>query len=180
MGETSKANELQAVLYRMNPDGTGRQKVYSFDPNLTLEGTLALDEQGLYAITKKLSTQKEGNGEYISAAEKTLVYLDLSSYSLTQISDMEFGDNISWDLIGCADAPSCWKALIMDGNLLRKNTMMTMPILSSIKIPTLYSPFWIPPPAARRNFIASETKESIPLPCWEITSIFPLLTMARL
>lgn len=111
VGETSKANDLQAVLYRMNPDGTGRQKVYSFDPNLTLEGTLALDEQGLYAITKKLSSQKEGNGEYTSATEKTLVYLDLSSYSLTQISDMEFGDNISWDLIGCADGSFLLKGI---------------------------------------------------------------------
>lgn len=102
LGGVSSMNPMPAVLYRMNPDGTGRQKVFSFDPDMTVEGTLALDGQGLYAVSKKLSSGKVGTGEYISSSERTLVFLDLSSYDLRQISSMEFGDDISWELIGCA------------------------------------------------------------------------------
>lgn len=103
LGSGSSVNPMPAALYRMNPDGTGRQKVFSFDPDLTLAGTLALDGQGLYAVSKKLSSEQTGTGEYTSASEKTLVFLDLSSYSLSQISSLEFGDSINWQMIGCVN-----------------------------------------------------------------------------
>ncbi len=103
LGNVSSANPMPAALYRMNPDGTGRQKVFSFDPDLTLAGTLALDGQGLYAVSKKLSSEQTGTGEYTSSSEKTLVFLDLSSYSLSQIAPLEFGDSINWQLIGCVN-----------------------------------------------------------------------------
>lgn len=117
LGAAGSVNPHPAVLYRMNPDGTGRQKVFSFDPDLTLEGALALDGQGLYAVSKKLSSQKEGIGEYISSAERTLVFLDLSSYSLSRISAMEFGDDISWKLTGCANGSFLLEGIDYGGKL---------------------------------------------------------------
>lgn len=103
LGPTSQMNLMPAALYRMNPDGTGRQKVFSFDPDCTLEGVLAIDQQGLYIISKKLSSQKAGTGEYISSENRALLFLDLSSYSLSQVSAMEFGDDIDWELTGCVN-----------------------------------------------------------------------------
>lgn len=111
LGSVSSVNPMPAALYRMNPDGTGREKVFSFDPDLTLEGVLALDGQGLYAVTKKLSSQKTGTGEYTSSSQRTLVYLDLSSYDLSQECSLEFGDHIDWKLTGCANGSFLLKGI---------------------------------------------------------------------
>ena len=90
------------VLYRMNPDGTGREKVYEFASGLTIEGTLAIDHNGLYVITKKLSSEKTETGSYTSASEESLMYLNLSSFEAQTLCSLDFGDNISWKVTGCA------------------------------------------------------------------------------
>ena len=89
-----------AILYRANPDGTNRNKVYTFDPNVTVEDFVVGDADGLYFITKKLTTQ-QGNGNiYHTSSERKLIYLDLSSKTERAVCSMDFGDNISWDVIG--------------------------------------------------------------------------------
>lgn len=108
---SSSSYFMPTALYRMNPDGTGRQKVFSFDPDVTVEGALALDSQGLYLISKKLSSERTGAGEYISSSQRSLVFLDLSSYTLGQVSSLEFGDNVLWQLTGCTDGSFLFKGI---------------------------------------------------------------------
>lgn len=100
--QSGNTMETQSSLYRMNPDGTGRQKVYTFDNGLTLEGTLAADDKGLYVIAKKLSTEQSGGAGYTSASERRLLFLDLSSFTVREICSLDFGDNITWQMTGCA------------------------------------------------------------------------------
>lgn len=88
------------ILYRANPDGTNRNKVYTFDPTVTVEDFVVGDADGLYFITKKLTTQ-QGNGNiYHTSSERKLIYLDLSSKTERVVCSMDFGDNIAWNVIG--------------------------------------------------------------------------------
>lgn len=88
------------ILYRANPDGTNRNKVYTFHPNVTVEDFVVGDAGGLYLITKKLTTQQGSGKSYQTSSERKLIYLDLSAKTETEICSMDFDDNISWDVIG--------------------------------------------------------------------------------
>lgn len=90
-----------AALYRANLDGTGREKIYTFDASLTLEDKVIGNNQGIYIITKKLSADKNGTQTYTTSSERKLMFLNLSSLSLTEICSMDFGDSISWNIFGC-------------------------------------------------------------------------------
>ncbi|MCM1057993.1 MAG: hypothetical protein NC517_10360 [Firmicutes bacterium] len=90
-----------ATLYRANLDGTGRKKIYTFDASLTLEDKVIGSNQGIYMITKKLSTDKNGAQTYTTSSERKLTFLNLDSLSLTEICSMDFDDGISWNIIGC-------------------------------------------------------------------------------
>lgn len=87
------------ILYRADPDGTNRDKVYTFDPNVTVEDFVVGDADGLYLITKKLTTQQGSGNIYHTSSERKLIYLDLSSKTERAVCSMDFGDNISWDVI---------------------------------------------------------------------------------
>lgn len=100
-GGTTPAESQPAALYRANLDGTQRQKIYTFDEALTLEDKVIGNDKGIYVITKKLSTEKEGNQTYTTSSERKLMFLDLDSLSLKEICDLDFGDHISWQIIGC-------------------------------------------------------------------------------
>lgn len=58
-------------------------------------------DNGIYVITKKLSTDKDGNQTYTTSSQQKLMFLDFSSLSLTEVCSMDFGDNISWQIIDC-------------------------------------------------------------------------------
>lgn len=90
-----------AVLYRAKLDGTERKKVYTFDAALTLEDIVIGNEQGIYVITKKLSTDKTETYTYTTSSERKLIFLDLESFSAKEVCDMDFGDYISWRVFGC-------------------------------------------------------------------------------
>ncbi|MCM1190406.1 MAG: hypothetical protein NC541_14065 [bacterium] len=90
-----------AAVYRANLDGTGREKIYAFDGTLTLEDTVFGNDRGIYVITKKLSADKSDGLTYITSAERKLMFLDLSTLSLSEVCSMEFGDGISWRMLGC-------------------------------------------------------------------------------
>lgn len=94
---------VPTTIYRANLDGTNRNKVYTFDPAVTVEDFVVGDAGGLYFITKKLTTQQSGGSSYTTSSERKLVYLDLSAKTETTICSMDFDDNISWDVIGCSD-----------------------------------------------------------------------------
>ena len=99
-----------AVLYRANLDGTGREKIYTFDSSLTIEDEIIGSDQGVYLITKKLSSDKNGAQSYATSSERKLMFLNLSSLSLTEICSMDFGDSISWNIIGC-----CQNGFVLSG-----------------------------------------------------------------
>lgn len=100
-GGGSSVESRSAVLYRANLDGTSREKIFTFDAALTLEDKVIGNEKGIYVITKKLSADKDGNQTYTTSSERKLIFLELSSLSLREVCSMDFGDHISWQLIGC-------------------------------------------------------------------------------
>lgn len=101
-GDGSSVESQPAVLYRANLDGTGRKKIFTFDAGLTLEDKVIGNDKGIYVITKKLSADKDGNETYTTSSERKLMFLDLSSLSLSEVCSMDFGDYISWKIIGCS------------------------------------------------------------------------------
>lgn len=101
-GDGSSVESQPAVLYRTNLDGTNREKIFTFDAALTLEDKIIGNDKGIYVITKKLSADKDGNQTYTTSSERKLMFLDLSSLSLSEICSMDFGDHISWQIIDCS------------------------------------------------------------------------------
>lgn len=99
-----------AVLYRANLDGTERKKIYIFDADITLEESVLGDDNGIYVITKKLSADKKDNVTYTTSSERKLMFLDIEEGSIKEVCSMNFGDNISWNVIGCNNG-----SLILNG-----------------------------------------------------------------
>ena len=100
-GDGTLVESSPAVLYRANLDGTERKKIYTFDAALTLEDKIIGNDKGIYVITKKLSADKDGNQTYTTSSERRLMFLDINSLSLDEVCSMDFGDHISWQIIGC-------------------------------------------------------------------------------
>ncbi len=100
-GSDAAVEAVPTVLYRTNPDGTGREKLYTFDPSVTVEDLVLGDAAGLYVITKKVSAEQSGGNTYQVSSQRKLCYLDLSSLKETVLFSMDFGDTINWDIIGC-------------------------------------------------------------------------------
>lgn len=100
-GDGGSVESQPAVLYRANLDGTGRRKIYTFDAALTLEDKVFGNAKGIFVITKKLSSDKDGNQTYTTSSERKLRFLDFGSLSLRDVCSMDFGDNITWKIIDC-------------------------------------------------------------------------------
>ena len=102
-GNGNAVESKPTTIYRANLDGTDRNKVYTFDSTVTVEDFVVGDDSGLYFITKRLTTQQSSGNSYQTSSERKLIYLDLTAKTETVICSMDFGDNISWDVIGCSD-----------------------------------------------------------------------------
>ena len=92
-----------SILYRANLDGTGREKVYAFDASVAVEDLVMGDEKGLYLVTKKLTSEKDGLDSYTHSTDRKLVFLDPTKGELSEVCSMDFGGNISWKVAGCYD-----------------------------------------------------------------------------
>lgn len=103
-GDGTSVESSPAVLYRANLDGTERKKIFTFDAALTLEDKVIGNDKGIYVITKKLSADKDGSQTYTTSSERKLMFLDFASLSLSEICSMDFGDHISWKVIGCSQS----------------------------------------------------------------------------
>ena len=77
-GET-ETETRPSVLYRMNPDGSGREQIYTFDDNATVEDVAFGGPGGLYFVTKKLGTAQISSGTYTTASDRKLICLDPGS-----------------------------------------------------------------------------------------------------
>lgn len=100
-GESAGMDGSAAVLYRANLDGTGREKVYSFDSSLVLEDLVMGDEECLYLVTKEITAEKEDQNTYFNSTRRRLVSLEPDSGQLLDICSLEFDDTVSWHVRGC-------------------------------------------------------------------------------
>lgn len=91
------------VLYRAGLDGTNREKVYTFDSNITVEDEVLADDNGLYFIVKKLSAEKSEDGTYMNSSERRVICLDPSDWSEKTVCSMDSDDDILWSVAGCYD-----------------------------------------------------------------------------
>lgn len=90
------------VLYRAGLDGTNRNKVYEFDPTVSVEDLVMGDGERLYFITKKMTTRQSGATSYQTSTERKLVSLDVATGTEREVCSMDFGDHVSWQVIGCS------------------------------------------------------------------------------
>ena len=100
-GET-ETETRPSVLYRMNPDGSGREQIYTFDDNATVEDVAFGGPGGLYFVTKKLGTAQISSGTYTTASDRQLICLDPSSRETRAVCPLDFDDGLNWQVIGCA------------------------------------------------------------------------------
>ena len=111
-GGVDMAEGSQDALYRTNLDGTGREKIYSFDGNVTLENVILGDENGIYVVTKKMIAEKGDDGAvFNNSSERKLIFVDFKSKKEKEICSLDFNDNISWKIIGC-----CGQNLVLCGD----------------------------------------------------------------
>lgn len=100
----------QASLYRMNMDGTGRKRIYTFDDGLTLEDVIFAEGDCIYFVTKKLDTTVEGGTSVTSSTDRTLVCFTLGDGKLKEVLPLDFGDGVIWQVVGCYD-----RSLVLEG-----------------------------------------------------------------
>ena len=91
-GEESigSTESMQAALYRMNPDGTGRTKVFEFSPDVTVEDVVLGDDTNLYFITKELTSEQSGNSTYVMSSKRNLIKVDTESWKESVVCSMDF------------------------------------------------------------------------------------------
>lgn len=105
LGETSKSNveSNKAILYKLNLDGTNREKIYTFDDNATIEDFVIGSGNGVYLIAKKVETKYTSGNAYSTSSERKLIYLDLNTKKESTILSMNRNDNIDWKVIGSTE-----------------------------------------------------------------------------
>ena len=105
--EASSGNSKPAVLYRMNPDGTGRTRVYEFGADTTVEEAVLGDDTGLYFITKELASEQSGNSTYVKSSKRKLVRVDTESWKESVVCNFDFTQDEKeddWRLLGVYDS----------------------------------------------------------------------------
>lgn len=100
-GDAGEVESRPVTLYRAKLDGTDRKMICSFDSDLTFEDLVLGDGRGIYVITKKLSVEENENMAYTTSSERKLMFLDLATLDFKEICSMDFGDDITWNVIGC-------------------------------------------------------------------------------
>lgn len=102
-GQAVQAETRPAVLYKINPDGTNRQKVCTFADGLTLEDTILSTNENLYFVTKKLETNIDGNTTVTTSTERNIVQFTPSNNQFKTIASLDTDNDIFWNIIGCYD-----------------------------------------------------------------------------
>lgn len=86
------------TLYRMNLDGTNREKVYTFEDGVTAEPTVLGDENSLYFITKELSN----SSGVTTASNRQLMRYDISSGRTKNVASLNMDSGSHWRVAGCS------------------------------------------------------------------------------
>ena len=101
-GETDIEAE-QAGLYRMNLDGSGRELVYQFEADATVEDLALGGNKGIYFVTKKLGSSRGDSGTYVTTSERQMICLDPDAGKAQTVCSLDFGDGRNWEVIGCGE-----------------------------------------------------------------------------
>ncbi len=88
-------------LYRANLDGTGRERICSLDGGLTVEDLAVGDSNGIYLVSKRVSTQQSGGSAYQTSSERTLCFVNTETGEVQELLSLDLGDGIDWDIVGC-------------------------------------------------------------------------------
>ena len=89
-GSGTEIESMPAALYRMNPDGSGRTKVFEFPADLTVEEAVLGDDTGLYFIIKELTSEQSGNSTYMTSTKRNLIKVDTKAWKENKICSMDF------------------------------------------------------------------------------------------
>ena len=112
LGDSGSANAEadQAELYRMDLDGSGRELIYRFDADATVEDVALGSSSGLYFVTKKLGASESDSGTYITTSDRQLICLNPNSGEAKSVCSLDFGDGLNWEIIGSSDDKVILKA----------------------------------------------------------------------
>lgn len=91
-------SEEPPAIYRMNPDGTGREKVFEFESGIVAEQNVAGDGEYLYIVIKKVKSKTEGNTTYTSGYDRKIVKLNLEKGTSEEVLEL----NNEQTLLGCS------------------------------------------------------------------------------
>lgn len=97
-------NAVTPQLYRMNPDGTGRELVYTFGGNERVESFAVGDGDCIWFITKEPTIERDektGVTRY-GSKNRAAVRLDLNERKIVEQIPIYYKDNIKKDFIGAA------------------------------------------------------------------------------
>lgn len=101
VGDPSYFESQSAVLYRMDLDGSHREIVYRFDPDVTVESSVLADENGLYVVTKKLASKQEGEVNFTTSSEREMIRIDTDTWKSQTVVNMDFdNEDTKWEIIG--------------------------------------------------------------------------------
>lgn len=96
-----------AALYCMNPDGTGRTKIYEFDEDLTIEDIVIGKSTDLYFIVKKTETKQMNTSStsYITSSDRQLIKINTADWQDKIVYQFPSSKNdISWSIVGSFDS----------------------------------------------------------------------------
>lgn len=113
-GDYDNWNEhsIQPELYRMNPDGTGRELVYTFGEKDIIESFAVGDGNSVWFITKEpaLVRDEKTGATLTTSKNRALVKLDLNERKIVEQIPIYYNDNIDKSFIGV-----CGTRLIFEG-----------------------------------------------------------------
>lgn len=87
-GDSFKAST--ASLYRMNPDGTDREKVFTFEDGVSLEDRIFAAGDTLYFVSKKVSTDKlDKQTTYFKSSERKLISVNTKNWKSSAVCNLD-------------------------------------------------------------------------------------------
>lgn len=106
-----------AQIYRMNPDGTDRKKVFTFEEGLSVEDQVLASGNSLFFVTKKISTENIDNQTtYCTTTERNLVEVDMDGWKAHNVCKLSTESPI----LGALDNRLIIKEIVFDRELSNK------------------------------------------------------------